>query len=562
MNTMRAYRGAIIVALLALAATATSLRHDFTFDDRYVIFWNDLVHHLGGLGALWRQTYWPPQFGGDGYRPVVMTLFTLEWVARNGAPWVFHLVNIALAVATAVAVRWCAAAFLSEVAALVAGALFAVHPVHVEVTGNVVGQSELLVALCLAIAMGLYIRRRLAGPLSGRDMVAILALFALALFSKEHAIVLPGLLVAAEFTVVRGDDWRTRLRETRPLALALVAVCLGYLLVRGHVQSDLAGFQPYPAFRFLHIGAVDRTLTMMTEVPRIARLLVFPTHLSADYSPPDVAIAHGFDVIQLPGIMITLGVAILAIALQSRAPAASFGLLWLIVSYLPVSNILVPAGFMTAERTLFLPSVGVAIIAGTLVDQVLRVSGSLRTWRVMYAAVSLLVILGLARSIDRQRVWKNNIVFIDQLVRDSPLGYRAHFVRGRHLAWMGDHHAMELEYRRAIRLFPYDAGMTVTVADGYTRAGFWKPAADLFAWTYAVEPRTGEGRYMYVYCLAKLKRWRDVREQAVAGIALVAPADVKLMHRAIIAANSALRGDAAPLHADTLAIRHNSAISR
>jgi hypothetical protein len=179
----------------------------------------------------------------------------------------------------------------------------------------------------------------------------------------------------------------------------------------------------------------------------------------------------------------------------------------------------------------------------------------------MYATVGLLVILGAARSIDRQRIWKNNGIFIDQLVRDAPMGYRAHFVRGRHLAMIGDHHGMELEYRRAIRLFPYDAGMTVTVADGYTRAGFWKPAADLFEWTYAVEPMTGEGRYMYVYCLAKLQRWKEVREQAVAGIAFVAPPDVKLMHRAVVAANNALH-DVADHHADTLAIRDNSAISR
>ena len=46
-------------------------------------------------------------------------------------------------------------------------------------------------------------------------------------------------------------------------------------------------------------------------------------------------------------------------------------------------------------------------------------------------------------------------------------------------ALVGDGHGMEIEYRRAIRLFPYDAGMTLTIADEYTRAGLWKPAADL-----------------------------------------------------------------------------------
>ena len=142
--------------LLALAATVTSIGHEFTFDDVYVIRKNARVHSLDGLWALFGQTYWPPELGGDGYRPLVMTLFTLQWVAGDGAPWVFHAGNIALAVAVAAAVHWCARAVLPPAGAWVAAALFAVHPVHVEVTGNVVGQSELLVALCLSLAVGHY----------------------------------------------------------------------------------------------------------------------------------------------------------------------------------------------------------------------------------------------------------------------------------------------------------------------------------------------------------------------------------------------------------------------
>jgi protein O-mannosyl-transferase len=141
------------VALLALLATITTLGHDFTYDDRGVVFENERIHSLAHLPRLIAETYWPPKYGGDGYRPVVMVMFTMEWAAAHGAPWVFHLVNIVLAVATALAVFWCASAILPRFGAWVAAALFAVHPVHVEVTGNVVGQSELVVALCLSLAV-------------------------------------------------------------------------------------------------------------------------------------------------------------------------------------------------------------------------------------------------------------------------------------------------------------------------------------------------------------------------------------------------------------------------
>src|SRR5258708_18926641 len=98
------------LALIALAATATTVGHDFTYDDRGVIFENDRVHSLRHAPRLFNETYWPAKYGGDGYRPIVMSIFTLQWVAARGEPWLFHAVNILLAVPTTLASHWCAAA--------------------------------------------------------------------------------------------------------------------------------------------------------------------------------------------------------------------------------------------------------------------------------------------------------------------------------------------------------------------------------------------------------------------------------------------------------------------
>lgn len=527
------------LALLALAGTVTTIGHDFTYDDRAVVFENDRVHALSHLPRLFMETYWPPRYGGDGYRPIVMSLFTMQWVVGHGAPWLFHLVNILLAVATVLAVYWCALAMLPRFGALVAGALFAVHPVHVEVTGNVVGQSELIVALCLAVAVGLYVRRRAEPALAGGDVCAITALFAVALFTKEHAVVLPPLLLAAEATVIRGDGWRTRVRMLRPLFLAFTAVSLAYLYVRGLVQPDIAGFLPFPVFRFLKMSATDRVGTMMNEMPRIAQLILLPTHLSADYSPADVRIAEGPALSQLPGLFICVATVVLMITLHRRAPVVSFGLAWITIAFLPVSNLLVPAGFVTAERTLFFPSVGAVLMAGALAERI-RTHAAPARRGLAAAALAMLLVAGLARTIDRQRIWKNNDAFFVALIHDAPNGYRAHYLRARQAAIQGHLVEMEREYRHAIRLFPYDAGMTLWVADAYTRAGLWAPAATLFEWTFGVEPESGQGRYEYVYCLAKLGRWRDVRREALAGLRFVPARDVRLMRAAVAAANRAL----------------------
>ena len=54
-------------------------------------------------------------------------------------------------------------------------------------------------------------------------------------------------------------------------------------------------------------------------------------------------------------------------------------------------------------------------------------------------------------------------------------------------------------------------------------------------------PATGQGRYQYVWCLARLQRWEDVRRESVRGISLAPAYDVKMLHNAVVAADSMLR---------------------
>jgi hypothetical protein len=528
------------VGLLAFAACITSIGHDFTYDDRYVILLNDRVHSLRGFWRFFEQSYWPPKYGGDGYRPAVILLFALQWVVGGGAAWVFHLANILLAVATALAVYWMALALLPPVGAWLAAALFAVHPVHVEVTGNMVGQAELLVGLALAMAMGLYLRWRRDDRLDTRAVGVLTLLYAVALFSKEHGAVFPILLLAAEWTVVRDDrPWRARVVALRPLFLALIAVTLAYVKLRTLVQADFAGFAPYAAFRFLNMGAEARIGTMLHEFPRIAQLMLFPTRLSADYSPNDVIIANGIGVDELPGILIVLCTVVLAFALRRRAPVASFGLFWFIVAYGPVSNVLVPTGIVTAERTLFLPSVGVVLVGAATLLYLL--DGAERRTRVALSGVAaVLLVLGLGKSVVRQRVWRDNDILFDQTVRDAPLSYRAHLLRGRSLAMKKRLREAEAELRYAIRLFPYDAGATVDVAEAYRRSGLCKPAVPLYEWSYAIDSTLRDGRLGYVYCLSVMERWEDTRQQALAGMRYGFPWEGKYLRNAVFVADSAL----------------------
>ena len=157
---------AFVVAALAVAASANSIDNGFTYDDVYLIARPPRLHTLAGWWRDFAHTYWPEDAGGDGYRPLTIIAYRLEWAIGAGNPMPFHAVNIALHVAGSVAVFWLGCAVLPLAAAFIAGAIYAVHPVHVEAIANVVGQSEMWVAFLLALAAAVYLHGRLAGPIT------------------------------------------------------------------------------------------------------------------------------------------------------------------------------------------------------------------------------------------------------------------------------------------------------------------------------------------------------------------------------------------------------------
>jgi hypothetical protein len=191
------------------------------------------------------------------------------------------------------------------------------------------------------------------------------------------------------------------------------------------------------------------------------------------------------------------------------------------------------------EVTYGLPLTVVVLVAAVTIRYLL--DGAERRGRTLVtAATAALLVLGLGKSIVRQRVWHDNDILFDQTVRDAPLSYRAHLLRGRNLAVKKRLREAEAELRHAIRLFPYDAGATVDVAEAYRRSGFCKPAIPLYEWSFAIDSTLRDGRLGYVYCLSVVERWRDTRQQALAGMRYGFPWEGKWLRNAVFVADSAL----------------------
>jgi hypothetical protein len=503
----------LLVAGIAVGSSVTGLGNGFAYDDVQAVERNQRLHTLSEPGRFFTEPYWPAgkfQGGSTLYRPLTSLGFALQWAIGGGHPLVFHITNVALYVAVSLALLRLATRLLPPLPALLAAALFAAHPVHVEAVANVVGQGELWVNLFSLLAVGLFLRGRTAAGLAEPARLAICLCYALACLAKDNGLMLPGLLVAAELTVVTDPrPLRARIAGLLPFWVLLAATGLLYLVVRTTVTGTLAGDYPH-----ILIGTAtypERVLTMLRVALEWPRLLFWPAHLQADYSPQDFQREASFGVAQALAVAMFIAVAWLGWWARRRAPVVSFGVLWLAVAIFPVSNLVLKAGIVLAERTLFLASAGAMLIVGAAAGALLERRPAHRV--MVMAAGAAIVLLGAWRSAIRHPVWRDTGTLFAQTVRDAPRNYRAHWTYGLNLYEHGNRESGIAELITAIELFPADPTLYSDAGDLYRTDGRCDRAIPMYGRALALTPGLKFTRSRLASCFMRTGRYAEARRE-------------------------------------------------
>jgi hypothetical protein len=468
--------GPALVAIVAFAVFANTLSHQFVYDDHSVIVENPLVHDIGN----WRQIVASPWWPRGLYRPLTSLTIAANWTAAPNAPFGFHLVNLLAHAAAATLVYLLASRLMAPAGALAAGLLFAVHPVHVEAVANVVGRAEILAGLFVVASAICYLRYGDApgegGGGRGRAAAAgTLVAAVLALASKESAFALPGLLAVVDWARGRatGEPVRARFRRTWPLWCAALLVSVGWLWLRSTIVGDLAGDIPAPGLADTTVA--ERVAIMLPVVTQYLRLLLFPLHLSAEYSPDFLPASPMFGARALVGLVLLAGCIGLAVLLQRRAPLVTAGIAWTAAAIFVVGNVLVPSGVLLAERTLYVASIGACVAAGSIWEQLYR-----RRRDAAIAVLAVVLLAGAVRTMTRSPIWRDDPTFFPQLIADAPGSYRADWVSGM-LAYMaGDSVAGEGHMREGFRVYAGNGAMLSDFAVVMERQHRWGEAAKYF----------------------------------------------------------------------------------
>lgn len=464
----------ISIAVLTLVAFANTFPNAFVWDDVHLIEKNSNLT-TAAVPDLLTQDFGALSAEGTPsglYRPVVMASFWLQSELFGPSPVSFHVVNVLAHLVTS----WLLFVLARRLGigtrlAWIAAALFAVHPVHTETVTWIAGRSDGFAAMFLLASVVGYERGRRDRPLA---YVASLATAALAMGSKETALVLPVLLAGLEFVApIEGRSLRAVVRAVVPHVLFAGLFVLRLLTLRATI------FEASPIFPE-DATVLTRVWTAASAGVAYLGKMLWPVGLDAEFEPAIVE-APGF--VEIAAIGVALAFVGAAIGLRKRHGGFAFGVLLAAATWFPASSLAFPIGEIAAERYLYLPSAGLSLAAVALVP---RRFAKPAVWVALPVLVVSIVV-----TIDRNRDWRSPFVFHEVTARTSPEHWRARFKfgyvlqqRGRHFASLRNFPVADRYYERAID--EYRASVAASPDEADPRKGLGVALLDLGRYDEAV----------------------------------------------------------------------------
>ena len=348
----------LLAAALGAILYVNTLGHQYTLDDFSSIKDNWVVKGgLKNLDLIFTKEYRYGSWNSPGslYRPLALTLFTIEWQLAPENPLVGHLFNIIL-YALGGWVLWITLRRVlsgySPLLPALAVLLFMAHPVHTEVVANIKSADEIMALLFSTLS--LYSIWRYLENDKNEWLAAACGAFALAMFSKESALMFWFVIVLCLY-FFSGKSMETIVR----IGGILIAPIVVFLLARQNALTAQPGKEIYSILDNFIVGAQDspsRLATAFYMCWQYLQVLVFPHPLVSDMGYPQlkpVTFPHWQAIL---GLLVFAGTTVWALANLTKKHFLSFTVLFFMATFVLASNVFLLIGTSYGERLLYVPS--------------------------------------------------------------------------------------------------------------------------------------------------------------------------------------------------------------
>ncbi|UCC11559.1 MAG: tetratricopeptide repeat protein [candidate division WOR-3 bacterium] len=455
---------AAILIVLTILLYLNSLGGDFVWDDRSLILQTPQIQHPERVLETFAQplTVFGSNYGY--YRPVAMMSLALDQWTWGGNPLGFHIMNLILHLGVVICLYFFFTGLVNWKIGFIASLLFATFACHVENVAFISGRMDILATLFMVLCLWLYFRKQNPSPF----ILAVCALFGLlALLSKEIAFVLPVVFVTVLIFFIPRQYWKKHIsRGAIFIGMPLIVYAVLRLYAVRIVNPPVSDVFP--------LG--ERLLMIPQTTVLYLQLLIFPFNLNARHVilPPQYSGMSMFVIM----LIVVIAVIALVVLAARRNKTIAFGAVWFCLGILPVLNIIPLRGQVIAERFLYFPSAGFALmlagIAGIIHKQKKHTRKPLQI--VIWVLLTAVGVSNLIFTVTRNPVWHNELRFFSRMVEQTPDSPLAHHNLGYVYYRQGNYIMAELEYRKAIELNPTFPDSRATLGDVLTCTGRYEQA--------------------------------------------------------------------------------------
>jgi protein O-mannosyl-transferase len=461
---------------LLLAATTFlvfcgTLAFGFVYDDRMQILENVSITKWSYVPQYFTQNVWGlinPNVPANYYRPLFLLWLRVNYAIFGLQPTGWHALSVLLHVVVVVQVYWLGRRLLhSNVAAASAALIFAVHPVHIESVTWISGVTDPILAvfmLASTLAFLRYLGEVRMGDGGKWAHAASLIFFALALLSKEVAVMLPLMLLPMALYTRKQH---TSSRDVGMAAVPFFLLILVYLMIRQHA---LSGFS-HP---LSHHSTKDMLQTWPMVLAFYARQLITPFWISP-YSNVNWVTSFARDFwLPLALCLMIVGVAWVSWKKTEEPRLLSALYCWISLPILPVLYLKTfSRSELTHDRYVYISSIGFSVLivyfARNLASK-FSVPGKV----MKFAAIAFITIFTIV-TVSGEMYWASDLLL----------------------------------FKRALELAPNNEAAAVNLGIMYAEHGRPDLAEPLLKGVYARDPKGSSTLYNYAVLLVQTHRFSE-----------------------------------------------------
>ncbi|MFA6355261.1 MAG: tetratricopeptide repeat protein [Candidatus Paceibacterota bacterium] len=402
--------------------------------------------NLGNIPQAFKEDIFrTPLNGGTFYRPIERLTFIMDAQFGEGALiFMSHFSNVLLHIlAICLLFAFLLKLNIDKLTAFIFALIFSIHPLTAQTVAFISGRNDSLLALFVFPAI-IYLIKYLETK-ENRYLVWNLIFFALALFTKETAVILPGIFILYILIFIGYK----KIIEQYGLYIRLVSLWIGvgvfWFLIRMLVFHDFIGKASYNLFLSIYNN-------LPSLVPAIGKVFL-PFNLGVFPIMSDMTMVYG---------ILTLILLVLWFMLSEKKnlKLIIFGFSWFFLFIL--LTLIQPKNIIAAfsENRIYIPMFGFIFVILGLGR--IRLPAFMKekvnyevNWKKIILFISLFIILIFSSvTIYRNKYYKNKLSFWENAVTTSPSFAFNHNNLGAMKYLDGDMETAEREYKRALELNP------------------------------------------------------------------------------------------------------------